>query len=63
MRSRTKAMLEKLGLREADFEPKKDAIVYISREDFNLMDALTDGTIYYVSENNGSMTIVKGENK
>lgn len=44
-------------------KPKQPEIVNISREDFNLLDALTDNTIYYVTEKNGTITMIKGENR
>lgn len=35
---------------------------YITREDFNLLDAQDDNTLYYIQEEDGSTTMVKGEN-
>lgn len=51
------------GLNVDDFEPKKNQIVNLSREDFNLLDATEDGTIYYIAEENGTVTMYKGDNR
>lgn len=36
---------------------------YISREDFNLLDAQDDHTLYYILEEDGTTTMLKGENR
>lgn len=36
---------------------------YITREDFDLLDAQDDNTLYYIQEEDGSTTMVKGENR
>lgn len=38
-------------------------IIHITREDFSLLDATAENTIYYIAEPNGSVTMIKGENK
>ena len=35
---------------------------YITREDFNLLDAQDDHTLYYILEEDGTTTMLKGEN-
>lgn len=56
--------LNALGLNRTDFEPKKsERIVHISREDFSLLDATADNTIYYIVETDGSVTMIKGDNR
>lgn len=35
----------------------------ITREEFDLLDMQDDNTIYYILEDDGTITIVKGENK
>lgn len=42
---------------------KQARITYLSREDFNLLDAADSNTIYYVAEINGTMTMIKGDNR
>lgn len=57
-----KKMMEALGI-ESLKKPKPMSIIYISREEFSLLDATASDTIYYVTENNGTVTMIKGENK
>lgn len=42
---------------------KQTRVTYLSREDFNLLDATDSNTIYYVTEINGTMTMIKGDNR
>lgn len=44
-------------------EEQQTRTVYLSREDFNLLDATETNTIYYVTEPNGNVTMMKGDNK
>lgn len=44
-------------------ENQQTRTVYLSREDFNLLDVTDSNTIYYVSEINGMMTMIKGDNR
>ena len=55
--------LMKLNHIESMDKPKSVEIIHISREDFDLMDATKDNTIYYIAENNGTVTMIKGDNK
>lgn len=43
-------------------EPKLN-IVQMTREDFNLLDATDFNTVYYVTETDGTMTMMKGDNR
>lgn len=52
-----------LNLKKEDFEPKKKESVNISREDFDLLDAEEDGVIYYITEEDGSITMKRGANE
>ena len=36
---------------------------YITREDFDLLDAQDDHTLYYILEEDGTTTMLKGENR
>lgn len=56
--------LNALGLNRTDFEPKPtERIVHISREDFSLLDATETDTVYYIAEDNGTVTMIKGDNR
>lgn len=59
------SMMNKLGLTAEDFEPKpkQPEIISISREDFGLLDATADNTIYYIAEPDGTVTVKKGDNR
>lgn len=59
------SMMQKMGLKPEDFEPKpkQPEIINISREDFNLLDATADNTIYYITEPSGTVTVKKGDNR
>ena len=48
-----------------DFKPKPKApeIVNISREEFNLLDAEEDNVIYYITEEDETITIKRGVNE
>lgn len=64
MDDRMKEKLLKVGITPDSFEPKKEPLtIEISREDFDLLDVETDGTIYHIVENDGTITIKKGENR
>lgn len=64
MDDRQKKIIEKLGLKEESFEPKREpSTIKISREDFDLLDVEEDGAMYYITEADGTITIRKGENK
>lgn len=54
---------KKLGINQEDFEPSKKEPVNISREDFDLLDAEEDGVIYYITEEDGSITMKRGANE
>lgn len=63
MNERQKRIAQKLGLAEDQFEKKSTpAIIEISREDFELLDVEQDAT-YHIIEDDGTITIRKGENK
>lgn len=58
------SMMNKLGLKKQDFEPKKESLVVeITREDFNLLHVEEDGVIYHILEEDGAVTIKKGVNR
>lgn len=63
MDERQRRIIEKLGLKEKEFEPKpKESTIEISREDFDLLD-VEEEVIYHIVEEDGTITIRKGENK
>lgn len=62
MNDKNKARLRKLGLNEADFKPKKEETITISREDFDLLDIEQD-VLYNIIEEDGTITIKKGVNR
>lgn len=57
--------MRKHGLKKEDFlpKPKQPEIINISREDFYLLDATADNTIYYITEPDGTVTVKKGDNR
>lgn len=57
------SMMRKLGLTESDFKakPKPMEVVEITREDFDLLE-IEQEVIYYIFEEDGSITVRKGEN-
>lgn len=59
------SMMKRMGLSEKDFlpKPKQPEIINISREDFDLLDATADNTIYYITEPSGTVTVKKGDNR
>lgn len=63
MDERQKRILEKLGLKEEQFEPNKTpSTIEISREDFELLDVEED-VMYHITEEDGTITIKKGVNR
>lgn len=57
-----KKLLEAVGGKVEDTKPRKEPkIVHIDRTNFDLLDMTYNDTTYYISEENGTITIVKGE--
>lgn len=44
-------------------KPVQPNVVYLSREDFDLLDVTTADTVYYVTEPNGNVTMMRGDNR
>lgn len=55
-------MMNAEGVTRKDFEPKRIEPIEISREDFDLLD-VEEEVIYHIVEEDGTITIRKGENK
>lgn len=58
--------IRKAGLNPSDFKPKPKEPVHVSslhitREDFDLLDVQDENVIYYIIEEDGAVTVRKGE--